>query len=198
MNDEAKSIKQNIFDTFIPQLFTAFGESSARDGLVETPRRVMRMYDELLAGYSQDPALVFKTFENYGYNDLVTVANIEFYSLCEHHMIPFYGKVHIGYLPNGKILGLSKFARLVEIFSRRLQTQENLTNQIAEALNTYLQPKGYIVHTEATHLCVAMRGIKKSGFITKTTVKYGELKTNSELINQFYHDIGESDLRKVV
>ncbi len=115
----------------------SFGENISREGLTGTPRRVFRMYEELLSGYSQNPDSVFKTFKSNGYKDLVTLTNIDFYSLCEHHLIPFFGKIHIGYIPNGRILGLSKFARLTEILSHRLQTQENLTNQIVNALETH-------------------------------------------------------------
>jgi len=166
-----------------------FGEHPDREGLQETPKRVIKMYAELLGGYSQNPAQVFKTFDSNGYKGLVTVSNIRFYSLCEHHMIPFFGKVHIGYVPNGKVLGLSKFARLTEIFSQRLQTQENLTNQIIDSLEKNLHPKGLIVTTEAEHLCMSMRGIKKTDCVTKTTISRGIIKKRSDLIDQFYREI---------
>lgn len=180
----------------VSRLISYFGEDPTRQGLKETPDRVVRMYKELLGGYSKNPASVFKTFDSNGYHDIVTVANIEFYSLCEHHMIPFFGKIHIGYIPNGKILGLSKFARLVEIFSRRLQTQENLTNQIADAIENNLHPQGFIIHTEANHLCVAMRGIKKTGFVTKTTIKRGIFDSRADLVEQFYRDISNNDKKE--
>ena len=179
----------NEFKTTLIKLFTEVGEDPSRDGLIETPQRIFKMYKELFNGYSQNPASVFKTFDGNGYQQLVSVTNIDFYSLCEHHMIPFWGQVHIGYVPNGKILGLSKFARLVDIFSSRLQTQENLTYQIMKAINTYLKPQGCIIHVEAEHLCVSMRGIKKKGFITKTTLKSGLLETRSDFTDQFYRDI---------
>src|SRR3989344_6261607 len=148
----------NEFKTTLIKLFTEVGEDPSRDGLIETPQRIFKMYKELFNGYSQNPASVFKTFDGNGYQQLVSVTNIDFYSLCEHHMIPFWGQVHIGYVPNGKILGLSKFARIVEVFSKRLQTQENLTKQIADSFTKYLGPVGLIVHVEAEHLCMSMRG----------------------------------------
>lgn len=173
----------------IVNLLTYFGENPKRDGLVETPERVLRMYSELLSGYNENPKTILKTFNSNGYHDLVTVTDIDFYSLCEHHLIPFFGKAHIGYIPNGKILGLSKFARLVEIYARRLQTQENLTKQIFDAISQNLHPQGLIVAIEAEHLCVSMRGIKKKGFVTKTTMKDNSIKNRSDLILQFYRDI---------
>lgn len=181
--------KKNIFEKFIPQLVKSFGEDPQREGLYETPERVGRMYEDLLSGYTINPSSVFKTFKNEGYNDLLTVANINFYSLCEHHLIPFFGNVHIGYVPNGRVLGLSKFARLVDIFARRLQTQENLTKQIFDAIEANLSPTACIVRVEAEHLCVSMRGIKKKGFITLTTISSNNIKKNKSLINQFYKDI---------
>ncbi|MHA1829439.1 MAG: GTP cyclohydrolase I FolE [Candidatus Heimdallarchaeaceae archaeon] len=184
--------REKLFVSFISSLLEWYGENPSREGLADTPRRVSRMYDELLAGYSQDPSLVFKTFKDNGYKDLVSVTNIDFYSLCEHHMIPFFGKIHIGYLPNGKILGLSKFVRLIDIFSKRLQTQENLTNQIADSLEKYLKPKGVIVTIEAEHLCMAMRGVKKKDCITKTTTIRGVLKRDSKMIDQFYREINRA------
>lgn len=174
---------------FINWIADEFGEDSNRSGLKETPDRIYRMYHELLSGYDSDPSVVFKTFESNGYSGLVTAGNIDFYSLCEHHIIPFFGKVHIGYVPNGKVLGLSKFARLVEVYSHRLQTQENLTQQIADALEKYLHPRGFVVYIEAEHLCVSMRGIKKRGFVTKTTIAKGLLEKNKKYIDQFYKDI---------
>jgi len=175
----------------LKELLLFFGENIDRDGLLETPDRVLKMYGELLKGYTQNPADVFKTFKSNGYKDLVTVTNIKFYSLCEHHIIPFYGTVHIGYVPNGKVLGLSKFVRLVELFSHRLQTQENLTNQIANNIETYLKPKGLIISIEATHLCMSMRGVRSDSCVTKTTTIRGSLKNNVASIDQFYRDIKE-------
>lgn len=183
--DERKHATQDLFVNFLK----VHGEDPQREGLIETPDRVARMYDELLCGYSQDPKLHFKTFPSNGYDELIVIKDIDFYSLCEHHMIPFFGKVHIGYIPNGRILGLSKFARLVDVFSRRLQTQENLTKQILDAINDNLNPKGSVVQIEAEHLCVSMRGIKKKGFITKTIIHSGLLKEGNKSLEQFNRDV---------
>ncbi len=164
------SVRKELVTNFVLQLLSGFGEDISREGLAETPLRVFKMLEELLSGYSQNPKTVFKTFKSNGYKDLVTLTNIGFHSLCEHHMIPFFGKIHIGYIPNGKVLGLSKFVRLTEILSHRLQTQENLTNQIANAIEENLDPRGLIVTIEAEHLCMSMRGVRKSDCITKTTI----------------------------
>ena len=163
------------------------GEDLNREGLVETPDRVARMYEELLAGLTMDGSEhLQKTFsvEN---NEMVLEKDITFYSLCEHHLLPFYGKVHLAYVPDGKVAGLSKLARTVEIFARRLQLQEQMTGQIADALMDYLKPKGVMVMVEAEHMCMTMRGIKKPGSKTVTVVKRGifqEEKERSELFFQ--------------
>ncbi|MFA5895068.1 MAG: GTP cyclohydrolase I FolE [Candidatus Shapirobacteria bacterium] len=191
-----KKLKQTKEERAIRDLLTFYGEKPQRDGLQETPARVIRMYKELLSGYTDDPKRHFKLFDSDGFHNLVTVSNIDFYSLCEHHMIPFYGKVHIGYIPNGKVLGLSKFARLVETFTRRLQTQENITRQLSEAIEENMHPQGLAVIVEAEHLCVSMRGIKKKGFVTTTSVFMNELKTDKSLIDQFYRDIANYSLKK--
>jgi len=183
----------NPVSGMVSELITSVGEDPSRDGLRETPKRVSRAYEELLSGYSKDPLQTIKLFDSNGFHELVTVGNIEFYSLCEHHMLPFFGKVHIGYVPNGKVLGLSKFARITEIYSKRLQTQENLTRQIFDLISKNVSPKGLIVVIEARHLCVSMRGIKNNGFITKTVLKSGLLKTRNDLFNQFYKDIERKD-----
>jgi GTP cyclohydrolase I len=188
MTDKS-SVRKELVVSFVSKLLSGFGEDVSREGLVETPQRVSRMYEELLGGYSQDPKTVFKTFKSNGYKDLITLTNIRFHSLCEHHMIPFFGKIHIGYIPNGKILGLSKFARLAEILSHRLQTQENLTDQIVCALEENLNPRGLIVTIEAEHLCMSMRGVRKSDCITKTTIIRGLLKKDTKLVDQFYREI---------
>lgn len=163
------------------------GEDLNREGLVETPDRVARMYEELLAGLTMDGSEhLQKTFsvEN---NEMVLEKDITFYSLCEHHLLPFYGKVHIAYVPDGKVAGLSKLARTVEIFAIRLQLQEQMTGHIADALMDYLKPKGVMVMVEAEHMCMTMRGIKKPGSKTVTVVKRGifqEGKERSELFFQ--------------
>lgn len=183
------SDREELITSFFSKLLYSFGEDVSREGLVETPKRVFKMYEELLSGYAQDLKSVFKTFKSNGYQDLILLTNIKFYSLCEHHIIPFFGKIHIGYIPNGKILGLSKFIRLIEILTHRLQTQENLTHQIADALEQNLDPKGLIITVEAKHLCMSMRGVKEDKCITKTTVIRGLLREDNKLIDQFYREI---------
>jgi len=182
-------IEKNEAENLIKRFLSLLGEDVEREDLLETPQRIVRMYRELFSGYKTDPDSVIKTFSGNGYHDLVTISNIEFHSLCEHHMIPFYGRVHIGYIPGKKILGLSKFARIVDLFSQRLQTQENLTRQIADFIDSKLKPQGVIVHIEAEHLCVNMRGVKKGGLVTSTTTTRGLLSRKPELVNQFNRDI---------
>ena len=182
-------INKNIIQKAITEVLVALQENPQRDGLKDTPKRVAKAYQELLSGYNENPKDAIRLFPSNGFHELVAVTNIDFYSLCEHHMLPFFGKAHIGYIPNGKILGLSKFARIVEIYSKRLQTQENLTKQIFDLISKNVSPKGLVVLLEAKHLCVSMRGIKSNGFVTKTALMGGSLKANSQLVNQFYRDI---------
>ncbi len=182
-------IDQRKVQKTVAELLTVLGEDIKRDGLKETPKRIAHMYSELLEGYRKDPKLIFKLFNSEQYQGLVVVSDINFFSLCEHHMVPFYGKIHIGYVPNGKILGLSKFARLVEIYARRLQVQERLTRQIDDAIVKYLEPHGVIVYCEAEHLCMSMRGVKKNGSIAKTLSKSGSFTTDKGLVEQFFLQI---------
>ncbi|KKQ92396.1 MAG: GTP cyclohydrolase I [Candidatus Woesebacteria bacterium GW2011_GWA2_40_7] len=170
------------------QVISLTGEDPNREGLKETPKRVAKTYKELLSGYEMDPSHEITMFDSNGFNELVSVTEIDFYSLCEHHMLPFFGKVHIGYVPDKKILGLSKFSRIVDIYSRRLQTQENLTKQIFDLLENKLSPKGLIVSIEARHLCVRMRGVKEKGSSTKTTIKNGILLKRRDFADQFFID----------
>lgn len=157
------------------------GDDVTREGLADTPKRVAAAYRELFAGYDQDPEEVLgRTFEEVaGYDDIVLVKDIPFYSHCEHHMVPIIGKAHVAYLPDGKVLGLSKIARVVEIFGRRLQTQESMTAQVANAIDGNLQPRGVAVMIEAEHLCMAMRGIQKQGSTTITTTFTGAFKSEA-------------------
>ena len=155
------------------------GDDPEREGLIDTPKRVVDAYGELFGGYDADPADVLgTTFEEIaGYDDVVIVRDIPFFSHCEHHMVPIIGKAHVAYLPKGKVLGLSKIARVVEIFGRRLQTQETMTAQIAKSIDETLNPRGVAVMIEAEHMCMAMRGIQKQGSTTLTTTFTGAFKT---------------------
>lgn len=157
------------------------GDDPEREGLLDTPKRVAKAYEELFAGYGADIEDVLgTTFEEVaGYDDMVLVRDIPFFSHCEHHMLPVIGKAHIGYLPDGRVLGLSKIARIVEVFGRRLQTQEAMTAQIALAIDESLAPRGVAVFIEAEHMCMAMRGVQKSGSTTLTTTFTGIFKDNA-------------------
>ena len=162
-------------------LLEGMGEDPTREGLVDTPRRVAGMYEEVLAGMDADAKDHLSRQFNVEGSDIVIEKDITFYSLCEHHLMPFFGKVHIAYIPEGKVVGLSKLARTVEVFARRLQLQEQLTRQIADAIEENLSPKGVMVVVEAEHTCMTMRGVKKPGSQTVTTVTRGEFKKNAEL-----------------
>jgi len=167
------------------------GEDPNRDSLRQTPARVARMYDELLAGYSADPLALINqaTFES-EYSQMVLVKDIEFFSLCEHHLLPFFGKVHVAYLPNGKVLGLSKIPRVVEMFARRLQIQERMTSEIANFLDQLLHPEGVAVMVTGRHLCSMMRGVKKTNakMVTQTFLgKFNEKETSEQFFRAIYH-----------
>lgn len=171
-------------------LLEGIGEDPNREGLVETPDRVARMYAELCGGMDRSASEhLSKTFAVSG-DDLVIERDITFYSLCEHHMLPFYGKAAIGYIPNGRVAGLSKLARTVEVFARRLQLQEQLTAQVADALMAELDCKGAIVYMEAEHMCMTMRGVQKPGTKTATLARRGAFVENPELEARFFRMLG--------
>ena len=154
------------------------GEDPAREGLLDTPKRVVKSYDEFYKGYNENPhEYLSRTFEEVsGYDEMVVLKNIEFFSTCEHHMLPFFGKAHIAYIPNGKITGLSKIARLVDVFAKRPQVQERMTSQIADAMMEILKPMGVIVIIDCEHLCMSMRGVRKSEARTITSAVRGVLR----------------------
>ncbi len=163
----------------IEQILNLIGEDTKREGLLETPARVTRMYEEIYAGYEVDPRDVLGVTFDENHEELVIVKDIVYYSQCEHHMAPFFGKIHIGYIPSGKIAGLSKFARLVEAVTRRLQVQERITSQIADILNEVLEPNGVMVVVEGEHLCMCSRGVKKPGSKTVTSAVRGIFREDS-------------------
>ncbi len=170
----------------ISSLLTELGEDPSRDGLLKTPDRVARAMRFFTKGYEEDPAAVLtQALFDVEYDEMVLVREIDFYSLCEHHMVPFFGRVHVAYIPDKKVLGLSKIPRLVEIFSRRLQVQERLTTQIAQTLNDVLQPKGVGVVVEAKHLCMMMRGVQKQNSSAITSSVHGEFETDSKTRAEF-------------
>ena len=165
----------------VRELLISFGENPERPGIKETPDRVARMYEEILSGYKEDPKKVLKVLKGENFDEMVLIKDIPFYSLCEHHLLPFHGKVHVGYIPhNNRITGISKLVRVVEILSKRLQVQERLTTQIAEVIEEVLKPKGVIVVIEAEHLCMTMRGVKKPGSKVRTSVVRGIFRENEK------------------
>lgn len=167
-------------------ILEGIGEDVNREGLVETPDRIARMYTELLAGMEDDAGIHLSKRFHVDKNEIVLEKDITFYSMCEHHMLPFYGKAHVAYIPNGTVVGLSKIARTVEVYARRLQLQEQLTAQVADAFMEHLNPQGVMVMVEAEHMCMTMRGIKKPGSKTVTLAARGIFEGNAELQNTFY------------
>jgi GTP cyclohydrolase IA len=167
------------------------GEDRSREGLKETPARVAKSYGELFSGYEKDPKALFKTFDSDGYDQIIICKDIEFYSTCEHHMLPFFGKIHIGYVPDGKVIGLSKMPRLVEIFARRLQIQERLTIQIATELWEGLKPKAVGVVVEAVHFCMIARGVQKQNASMVTSDVRGAFRDKPEARDEFLKLIGK-------
>ncbi len=178
----------------VEKLLSAFGEDVGRQGLEHTPERVARMYDELLAGYRVDPyALLNDAIFDVDYDDMVIVRDIEFYSLCEHHLLPFLGKAHVAYIPTGKVIGLSKIPRIVDLFARRLQVQERMTNQISEFLQAAIHPLGVAVVLEGLHLCSKIRGVKKSESRMVTSSMTGVFRTNQKTRQEFMFHLERGD-----
>ena len=170
-------------------LLEGIGEDVNREGLIDTPDRIARMYEEIYGGMDEDAGKhLSKTF-TVDSHEMVIEKDITFYSTCEHHLLPFYGVVHIAYIPDGKVVGLSKLARTVEVFARRPQIQEQMTAQIAEAIMNYLSPKGVMVKVEAEHMCMSMRGVKKPGSKTVTLYALGEFKDNKEARQEFLDSV---------
>lgn len=167
-------------------LLEGIGEDVAREGLAETPDRIARMYEELFAGMGTDAKEPLSKVFSVDNNEMVMEKDIVFYSMCEHHLMPFYGKAHIAYIPDGKVAGLSKLARTVEIYARRLQIQERMTGQIADDIMKYLAPQGVMVMLEAEHMCMTMRGVKKPGSKTASVAVRGVFKDNPCLQEQFF------------
>lgn len=178
----------DLIEKNVKTLLKEIGEEPEREGLVRTPHRVAKAYEFLTKGYKEDFKKIINgaIFEE-KYDEMVMVKDIDFYSLCEHHLLPFYGKVHIAYVPNGKIIGLSKLPRVVDVFGRRLQVQERLTQEIADTLDEILQPKGVGVVVEGYHMCMMMRGVQKQNSITTTSAMHGlfkeDARTRAEFLN---------------
>ncbi|GAA3409892.1 GTP cyclohydrolase I FolE [Paenibacillus hodogayensis] len=183
-NDHVDRNRERI-EEHVREILRLIGEDVEREGLLETPARVTRMYEEIFAGYSIDPREVLGVTFDEKHEELVIIKDIVYYSQCEHHMAPFFGKIHVGYLPSGKIAGLSKFARLVEAVTRRLQVQERITSDIANILVEVLKPHGVMVIVEGEHLCMCSRGVKKPGSKTVTSAVRGQFATDSALRSEF-------------
>jgi GTP cyclohydrolase IA len=184
------------FEEAVRTLLAEVGEDADREGLRRTPERMRRMYDELLAGYRTDPdALINDATFEVAYDEMVVVRDIEFFSLCEHHLLPFHGRVHVGYLPRGRVIGLSKIPRIVEMYAHRLQVQERLTVEVADLLMTRLDPKGVGCVVEAMHLCTAMRGVRSEGATMVTSAMLGRFRTDEKTRSEFLAFIGRPSER---
>ncbi len=192
---EGPTMDHDAIQEAVRQILSAVGEDPQREGLQRTPERVARAYDELLAGYRMDPeALINGALFADSYDEMVIVRDIEFYSLCEHHMLPFIGRAHVAYMPNGRVLGLSKIPRVVDLFARRLQVQERMTRQIADFLNELLKPRGVAVVVEALHLCSMMRGVKKHDSRMTTSAMLGAFRNNMATRMEFLDNISRSSM----
>ncbi len=175
----------------VEQMIVALGEDVGRDGLVKTPQRVAKSFEKVFSGYGKEPRDILTTFVENDYDEMIVVKDVEFYSTCEHHMLPFFGRAHIGYIPSGKIIGISKIPRIVEIYSRRLQNQERLTVEIARTLQDLINPRGVGVVLEARHLCMMARGVEKQRSSIVTSAMYGLFKKNLNTRNEFLKLIGK-------
>jgi GTP cyclohydrolase I len=186
LSTEATTVTSATFEELVREMIVRLGEDPEREGLVRTPERVHRAYEHLVKGYKEDPeAMLKEALFTVDYDEMVIVKDVEMFSLCEHHMLPFFGKVHVAYIPNGKVIGLSKIPRLIEIFSRRLQIQERLTTQIAETIQNAIQPQGVGVVIEARHLCMMMRGVEKQHSAAVTSSMLGCFRDEQETRSEF-------------
>jgi GTP cyclohydrolase I len=183
---ESPTLTSASFDELVKEMLVRLGEDPEREGLLRTPERVHKAFEFLTRGYNEDPeALLKNALFTVTYDEMVIVKDVEVFSLCEHHMLPFFGKVHVAYIPNGKVIGLSKIPRLIEIFSRRLQIQERLTTQIAETIQKVIQPQGVGVVIEARHLCMMMRGVEKQHSAAVTSSMLGCFRDEQETRTEF-------------
>jgi len=181
---------QAVIENSVRDILYSIGEDPDRQGLLKTPDRVARMYNEITSGYNTDPVkLINDAIFDVEYSEMVLVKDIEFYSLCEHHMLPFFGSAHVAYIPQNKVIGLSKIPRIVEMYARRLQVQERMTAEIAQLLQDALNPRGVAVMLQGQHMCSMMRGVKKSQASMTTTTYLGEFKTDRDLRNDFVAQI---------
>jgi GTP cyclohydrolase I len=183
---ETPTVTSATFEDLVREMLVRLGENPEREGLQSTPERVHKAFEFLTRGYNEDPeALLKNALFTVNYDEMVIVKDVEMFSLCEHHMLPFFGKVHVAYIPNGKVIGLSKIPRLIEQFSRRLQIQERLTTQIAETIQKVIQPQGVGVVIEARHLCMMMRGVEKQHSAAVTSSMLGCFRDEQETRTEF-------------
>src|SRR5271157_4474411 len=183
---EPVSLTGATFQELLREMIVRLGEDPGRDGLLRTPERMQRSLEYLTKGYREDPDKLLKgALFNVDYDEMVIVKDIEMFSLCEHHLLPFFGKVHVAYIPNGKVIGLSKLPRLVDVFARRLQVQERITTQIAETIQESINPQGVGVVIEARHLCMMMRGVEKQHSATVTSAMLGSFRKEKETRDEF-------------
>ena len=183
---ETPTLTSVSFEGLMKEILVRLGEDPNREGLLNTPSRVRKAYEFLTRGYNEDPEAMLKNaLFTVTYDEMVIVKDVEMFSLCEHHMLPFFGKVHVAYIPNGKVIGLSKIPRLIETFSRRLQIQERLTTQIAETIQKVIQPQGVGVVIEARHLCMMMRGVEKQHSAAVTSSMLGCFREEQETRTEF-------------
>ena len=193
--DIAEQACTNEIECSVQVILDAIGENLNREGLLRTPARVARMYEELTAGYHVDPdQLINDAIFDVTYDQMVVVRDIDYYSLCEHHMLPFLGQAHVAYIPDGRVIGLSKIPRIVEMFARRLQVQERMTQEIAEFLMDTLHPLGVAVVAEGLHMCAAMRGVKKANARMTTSAMLGTFKDNRATREEFFQHIGRASV----
>lgn len=191
LSEDAADAASTPLHHAVRAVLTHIGEDPERDGLIKTPDRVARMYGELTTGYTTDPVkLINGALFDVDYDEMVVVKDIDFYSLCEHHLLPFYGRAHVAYIPNGKVVGLSKIPRIVEMFARRLQVQERMTRQIADFIQETLQPQGVAVVVEGAHMCSMMRGVKKANATMVTSALLGIFKSHLKTRAEFMEHIG--------
>jgi GTP cyclohydrolase I len=183
---ETSTLTSASFEDLARELIVRLGEDPTREGLIRTPERMRRAYEYLVKGYREDAeAMLKEALFTVTYDEMVIVKDVEMFSLCEHHMLPFFGKVHVAYIPNGKVIGLSKIPRLIDIFARRLQIQERLTTQIAETIQNAIQPQGVGVVIEARHLCMMMRGVEKQHSAAVTSSMLGSFRHEEETRTEF-------------
>jgi len=179
-------LNYEVIEKWVKNLLTEIGEDPNREGLIKTPNRVAKAFEFLTEGYKKDLKKVINgAVFNEKYDEMVIVKDIDFFSLCEHHLLPFFGKIHIAYIPNGKIVGLSKIPRIVDVFARRLQVQERMTNEIADTIEKFLNPRGVAVVAEAYHMCTMMRGVEKQNSIMTTSAMYGIFKEDARTRSEF-------------